>query len=63
MEGGEFSAMEFDHGENFPREGAFRGVNFPGEIFHWSNLPEFLYEIIFICLTLYLPTQFHTWGC
>ena len=27
------------------------GGNFPGEILYWGNFPEFIYGILFICLT------------
>ena len=36
----EFSARKIFH-----EEGSFQGVEFLGEILHWVNLPEFLYEI------------------
>ena len=41
--------------------GKFPGWGFPGEILHCGNLPEFLYEILFICLAFSLPTQFYMW--
>ena len=39
------------------------GVSFPGKILRWENLIEFLYEILFICLAFFLPTQFRMWRC
>jgi len=42
-------AVDF-HGDNFAWGGKFPGVNFPGEVLHWGDLTEFLYEILFICI-------------
>jgi len=30
----------------------YGNVKFPGEILHWESSPEYLYEIVFICLCL-----------
>ena len=38
--GDKFSAGGIFHGE-----GSFQGVNLLGEITHWGNLPEFLYNL------------------
>ena len=45
------------HKINFP------GVNFPGKILQGRDLTGLLYEILFICLTFSLPTQFCIWSC
>ena len=34
------------------------GTDFPGEVLHGENLPEVLFEIIFICLTFSLAAEF-----
>ena len=39
--------------DNFPCRGKFPRMNFRGEILHWGDLIEFLYEIILFVL-LYL---------
>ena len=62
--GDEFSGGGILHRVNFPLGGKFSGggeMNFSGEILHWCNLPEFLYEILFICITFSLLTQFYIW--
>ena len=42
-------------GRIFPGEKKFLGVNFPGEILHWGDLTELLYEIPFKRLAFSLP--------
>ena len=56
--GGEVLLRMGCHGNDFPCGGKFPGVSFPGEILHWGNLIEFLYEILFNCLAFSFPTQF-----
>jgi len=41
--------------------GNFLGLNLPGGILYRGNLPEFLYQILFGCLTSSLPANF-TYG-
>ena len=37
------------------------GLNFPGEILR--GILEFLYKILFICLSFSLATRFYMWRC
>ena len=55
--GGNFCLWRFSS-ENFQLRWKFPGLNFPGKILHWENLPELLLKILFISLTLPLPTHF-----
>jgi hypothetical protein len=41
--------------ENLLWGGKLLGVNIPGEMSHWGDLTELLYEILFNCPTFSLP--------
>ena len=52
----------FWKGENSLLRGIYYNANFPrvsvpGEIPHWRNLSEFLYEILFICLKFFFADE------
>ena len=42
---------------NLPWGGKFLGdeVKLPGEMLHWGDLTEIVYEILFSCLAFFLP--------
>ena len=60
LERGNFRGGIF-HGENFPWRELFPKMNFQWGNFQRGNLPEFLYEIIFVCLLFSLST--HMFKC
>ena len=62
LEGENFLLEVFSTGRDFSRGGNSQGrADLPGEILHWVYLPEFLYEILFSCLTFCLPNRFYLW--
>ena len=55
---GEFCTVRVYQGEE-----SFLMENFSGKILNWGNSPEFLYEIHFVCLAFFSPTEVYAWTC